>query len=463
MNVVSRGVRNAFRNTIRTIAVMVILGVSIGLALVMLLSRQTVQARINTVKATVGTTITISPAGARGFFGGGEPLTDEQANQISGVNHVASIVKTLNETVFKDNNTSLNSAVEPGTLGKRQSGVAPGARVEIRGNVIAGGPDGSTPKTLIVPITVNGTNDFSNDSGLGGSKPTLTSGTVFAADSDENIAIIGKDLAEKNSLTVGSTFSLYNTDVKVTGIFDSGNSFGNNGLYLPIKSLQRLSGHSGEISTITARVDSVDHAEAATSSIKSALGDKADVVSQLESAKDALEPLENIKTIATYSLVGAIVAGGVILFLTMLMIVRERRREIGVLKAIGAGDGTVMAQFAVESLVLTVMGAIVGAIGGVLLSNPILKMMLTAQSSSSGPSFSTSAAGGTFKAAGPVAMRLGDIGAGLRDVANNLSAVIDWHIVLYGLLVALAIALIGSVVPAWIIAKIRPAEAMRGE
>ena len=37
-----------------------------------------------------------------------------------------------------------------------------------------------------------------------------------------------------------------------------------------------------------------------------------------------------------------VVAGAIIIFLTMMMIVRERRREIGVLKAIGASNVNVV-------------------------------------------------------------------------------------------------------------------------
>ena len=55
------------------------------------------------------------------------------------------------------------------------------------------------------------------------------------------------------------------------------------------------------------------------------------------------------------------------------MIVRERRREIGVLKAIGASNINITIQFVIESLVLTLCGAIVGTIVGVFANNPVLK------------------------------------------------------------------------------------------
>jgi putative ABC transport system permease protein len=74
MNVFSRGVRNAFRNMIRTFSIIVILGLSIGLSLTMLVANHAVSDKITSVKASVGNTVTISPAGVRGFEGGGDPL-----------------------------------------------------------------------------------------------------------------------------------------------------------------------------------------------------------------------------------------------------------------------------------------------------------------------------------------------------------------------------------------------------
>jgi putative ABC transport system permease protein len=53
----------------------------------------------------------------------------------------------------------------------------------------------------------------------------------------------------------------------------------------------------------------------------------------------------------------------------MLMIVRERRREIGVLKAIGSSNIRIVGQFVTEALTLTLAGSVIGA-GGVLLSTP---------------------------------------------------------------------------------------------
>ncbi len=54
---------------------------------------------------------------------------------------------------------------------------------------------------------------------------------------------------------------------------------------------------------------------------------------------------------------------------TMLMAVVERRREIGIMRAIGTGTGQVLATFLQESLVLGVVGGSAGILLGLLASN----------------------------------------------------------------------------------------------
>src|SRR5207245_9198774 len=134
MSVTARGIKNAFRNTIRSISITAILALTIALALVMLLSLKAVQARIDDVKASVGNTLTVTPAGARGFQGGGEPLTAAEIAKITKTAHVKSVTSTLEDRWITEGSTTptgpdgqpiatgttnLQSPIDPGTLGNR--------------------------------------------------------------------------------------------------------------------------------------------------------------------------------------------------------------------------------------------------------------------------------------------------------------------------------------------------------
>src|SRR5690242_12956546 len=118
MNIISRGIRNAFRNTVRSGSIIIILALSIGLVIAMLAARQAVQDKIASVKANTGNTITVSPAGVRGFDGGGNPLTSDQLAKVAKISHVTKVVETLNDRLTSSD-TSLKSGIDPGSLGNR--------------------------------------------------------------------------------------------------------------------------------------------------------------------------------------------------------------------------------------------------------------------------------------------------------------------------------------------------------
>ncbi|HVC36539.1 MAG TPA: FtsX-like permease family protein [Candidatus Dormibacteraeota bacterium] len=439
MNVVSRGIRNAFRNPVRTVAIVLILSLSIGLALSMLLARQTVDQKIQSVKNSIGNTIVISPAGVRGFEGGGNPLTTSQLAKLTDLPHVTKLSESLNDRLTSSD-TNLTSSINPGQLGRRF------AQRFNANNFSDSGSLNFSP-----PITVLGTTDPINLANTqGGGSFSLKAGKVFSSNSSADVALVGLNLATKNNLTAGSSFTAYGSTITVVGIFDSGNQFSNSLLIMPLSSLQNLSGQSGDVTSAIATVDSVDNLTSTTTAIQTALGTAADVTSSQTMAQNVIAPLENVKSIAAYSLIGAVVAGSVIILLTMVNIVRERRREIGVLKAIGASNIRVVWQFICEAVSFTIMAAVIGIVLGIFAGTPITNTLVNNSSTSS--------------VSGPGTPRFGfRLGGGFRQSLNNLHASIGWNIIVFGLLAALIIAIVGSTVAAWFIAKIRPAEVMRTE
>ncbi len=459
MNVATRGMRNAFRNSIRTFSIVIILGLSVGLALSMVIARGGVQKKIDSVKSSIGNTITINPAGVQGFQGGGDPLTTAQIDKIKNLTHITAVTEMLQDRLTSDN-SNLTSAIDAGSLGKRFSENS-GEHIEV--TIPKGEMGGSTSsngndftRSFTPPVTAIGTNNPSNSSEIANNGTLkLTSGKLFDANATDNVAVVGKDLATKNNLKVGSTFTAYSATFKVVGIYDTGTSFANNSIAMPLTVMQKLSDQAGDITNAVVKVDNVSNVTSVYNSIKSKLGTAADVTNSESEAQTALAPLENIKTISLYSLIGAVIAGSVIILLTMVMIVRERRREIGVLKAIGASNLKVMFQFMAEAVTFTALGAAVGIVLGVVGGSPITKVLVN-NSTSSDANGSVQTMG---RGAGMVVHRLGLGSQNLKDV----QAVVGWDILLYGLGAALLIAIAGSAVAALLIAKVRPAEVMRAE
>jgi len=452
VNSLTRGIRNAFRNSIRTLSIVIILGLSVGLALAMLVARQAVSQKIDSVKSSTGNTISIAPAGFRGFNGGGNPLTDSQLTAVKKLPHVSSVSESLSDRLTSST-TNLVSSIDPGALGKRFGGGGG------NGGGVFGGDFAGGDTSFTLPVSVTGTTDPSDLSSSGGGTLTLKSGKLFNASSTDNVALVGQSLAKKNNLSTGSTFSAYGSTITVVGIFDAGNTFSNSQLIMPLSTLQTLSAQPNDITSAVVTIDSISNLNSVDSAIKNSLGSAADVTSSTDRISQIVTPLENVRTISLYSLVGAVVAGAVIILLTMIMIVRERRREIGVLKAIGGSNLRIMFQFMAEAVTFTLLGAILGIGLGVVAGNPITKLLVNNSSNTS-----SAAPGGAVVAGG---RGLG--GRAFRSLGlgnNNLRAIhaaVSWTILLYGLAAALVIAIVGSSIASLLIAKVRPAEVMRTE
>lgn len=464
MNIISRGIRNAFRNTIRSGSIIIILALSIGLVIAMLAARQAVQDKITSVKANTGNTITVSPAGVRGFDGGGNPLTSDQLAKVAKINHVTKVVETLNDRLTSSD-TTLKSGIDPGSLGNRNannSGVGSGP-VMVFHSADEDSTSGGTT-TFTMPVTITGTNDESAIKTAGTTSLTWKSGKMFDASKDANVAVVGTQIASKNSLSVGSTFTAYNTTFTVVGIYDAGNTFNNDGVYIPLSTLQKLSDQSGNITGATVTIDSSDNLTSVTNTIKSQLGSAADVTNSADIAAATTAPLESVANIALFSLIGAVIAGAVIILLVMIMVVRERRREIGVMKAIGASNIIIMWQFVVEAITLTAIALVVGTGIGIVAATPLTNALVSNDSTSgattSGPSNTAQMGGGRrmMSFAGP-----GQFGQASRKAIENIQASVGGATLAEGAVLALIIAILGSAAPSLMISKIKPADAMRNE
>ena len=454
--------KNAFRNTTRTVAIVLILSVTFALALVMLVSNQAASQRVASVSSSVGTTITVTPAGQAGFGGGGNPLTTADVAKILATPHVAAAAVSVSDRLSNSSaanqsgpggfpsrfgtggTTSLASPIAPGQLGRR----------------FGGGAGFQLPANFQLPVQVTGTNDPLNPAVLNATTVKLASGTEIDGASTALVADVGANLATKNKLTVGSTFAAYGKSIKVLGIFSANTKIADAMFVLPLKTAQSLSGIAG-VTTVTVTVDNVSNVAATSAALQSTLGTSvADVTTGQQGTAAVASSLASIKTITVFSLIGALIAAAAILLMSMLMIVRERRREIGILKAFGSSNGGVVATFITEALTITGLAAVLGSVLGVAMSNPVLSVLVNnTRTTSSGVRGFTFGGGPPGGFGGPNFRNFGFGGNAL----GNLHAALGTSTALYAVGIAVAIALLGSAVPAYAIAKVRPAEVMRSE
>ena len=84
-------------------------------------------------------------------------------------------------------------------------------------------------------------------------------------------------------------------------------------------------------------------------------------------AQSFTEMAGNVKGFIRYTSIAVVVALLCVAANTMAMSLRERTREIALLKAIGFSQNTVLGMFLSESVVIGLLGGVVGALGGKLL------------------------------------------------------------------------------------------------
>ena len=152
-------------------------------------------------------------------------------------------------------------------------------------------------------------------------------------------------------------------ELKVVGVYQSGNEVLDGG-FSAGEELAREIGkiNDGKYSAIIAQVDDLEYVDAAVKEINSATAGGKPL--QVTIPRELLVPLRSLLNalnnfLLAISLV-AVVAGGLSISVVMLLSIIERRREFGILKALGWKPGDVVFMVMVESVFLSMLGAALG-------------------------------------------------------------------------------------------------------
>jgi putative ABC transport system permease protein len=197
---------------------------------------------------------------------------------------------------------------------------------------------------------------------------------------DNKVVLISQDMAQGSSLGVGDTLAvpsaLGTTELEVVGLLGgSGLNVGQEQLFMPLVAAQEVFNAPGLVNAIAAQFGSGVDKEAVRQSVLDALGPGFQAGS-LGGGTEAWETmLGMIDLILTMFGVLALAMAGFILFNTFRTTVVERRRDIGMLRAVGAPRRTVLGLVVAESLVLGVVGTALGLLAGYLFARMMTPLL----------------------------------------------------------------------------------------
>jgi len=195
------------------------------------------------------------------------------------------------------------------------------------------------------------------------------------------VVVLGSTVADNLNLdaqAVGTDVTIDGLPFRVIGILQPKGGTGfqdpDDQVMVPIGVVQKYFVGSGTIRTIGISVASVDamtgaktaitttlyrqHGLAATATADFSILDQAQLLATASSIAGTLALL--LGGIASISLV----VGGIGIMNIMLVSVRERTREIGIRKAVGARGRDILAQFLIEALTLSLLGGMIGVVLG---------------------------------------------------------------------------------------------------
>ncbi len=179
--------------------------------------------------------------------------------------------------------------------------------------------------------------------------------------------LIGNEIAKEMGLKVGDEASLISAisakpqSFKVAGFFHTGlYSFDANNVFIDLASAQRLFNMGDKVNAITVRIKDSLRADAVKSTIVAKLRYPYFVRNWMDLNKNLFGALL-LEKIVMFSLLALIVLVACFNISSMLIMrVMEKTKDIGILKAIGAKNGDIMAIFRIEGLIVGFIGTILG-------------------------------------------------------------------------------------------------------
>ncbi len=259
-----------------------------------------------------------------------------------------------------------------------------------------------------------------------------------------NGMVLGKSLANKLSVFLYDSVTLFGIGsaspmgiktrkFEVTGIFDAGLYQYNSTLaYLPMKNLQDFMGLGDKVTGLEVRLANIYDAPEVSQRINGEIGYPYHAIHWIELNTNLFSALRLEKVVMSTLLLLVIIVACFGIAATLIMLITQKTREIGVLRALGATSGMIRRIFMLEGLLIGIVGTAIGTVIGLILCGLLSKYKFI------------------------------DLPPGVYGIDTLPVYMRMWDFVLVGL-GAILISFLASLYPAARAAKLLPSEAIRYE
>lgn len=267
------------------------------------------------------------------------------------------------------------------------------------GGIVIGGGFGGN---FVMPdVTVTGVSSSDMvDVFKNGDAKMISGRAITTSDANKKVALIEKNLAEQNELKVGDKIKVEATraddtvEYSIVGIYEStgsssstGQGFANmsftepyNRIFvdyksaLPLKSVTTDSGtEAGGIDQAVFYVDDPKNIEQVEADAKAMNIDWTQYTLDANEAayQQMIGPIENVASFSMTVVYIVAIAGAVILALILILSIKERMYETGVLLSMGEGKMKVVAQYVAEVLIIAIVAFTLSAFTGQVIAQGV--------------------------------------------------------------------------------------------
>lgn len=244
--------------------------------------------------------------------------------------------------------------------------------------------------------------------------------------SDERATVVGAKVAQKHHLGIGSALTWKKHDFTVVGIMSDTNTFPDQYALMPFDAAQR---ELKLAPSVVGELQVIVQPNADPDVVTRQINQQVPEVTAKSPKQEAAEIAQAMAVFNVIVLGGAALAalvGGLAVVNTMIMSVNERTREIGIKKALGAEDRTIIREYLSEAAMIGLFGGTAGLWAGWIVAS-----LLNAT----------------------IAASIG--GSDVWQVTPRLA--------LWVMVFAIGLGLVAGVYPAWSAARLDPVQALRAE